>query len=85
MKSQGNPLPPNCKLRQANPESDSTSTQEGRKPFRGPVTEHENLHLVAYQKLGVDKSEREIPEALSLEVTVAGGVSPPSLQQGHYE
>lgn len=82
MKSRGNPLPPNCKLRQANPESDSISAQEGRKPFWGPVTEHENLHLVAR---GVDESESEIPKALSLEVTMAGGVSPPSLQQGHYE
>lgn len=64
MKSQGNPLPPNWKLRQANTESDSTSAQEGRKPFRGPVTEHENLHLVACQKLSVDKSKSEIPKAL---------------------
>lgn len=84
MKSQGNLLPPNWKLRQANTESDSTSAQEGRKPFQGPVTEHENLHLVACQKLSVDKSESEIPKALSLEVTVVG-VSPPSFQQGHYE
>lgn len=49
MKSQGSLLPPNWKFRQANTESDNISAQKGKKPLCGPVTEHENLHLVACQ------------------------------------